>query len=287
MSAINRFATRARAALLIGAAGLLGGCATTLDGAARLEKVMREDPAARSGYVEVASGEAARFVTVFRGRPVAARTPFALQRGDEIETGPGSAAVIRFADGGSALLGASTRVRVGSLEVLFGNVLARVRGLFSVESENVIAGVEGTEFLFTVGADRGVRVVVLDGVVVCRPKRGTWGAIRLGATQAFSYPYPNRVPPRVEQADLRELDGIRAWAQRVVGAQSPPLTPPPQPPRPPPYTQPPPPPVTPPEPPRQPPSTQPPPQPPQTQPPPPGTPPARPRPLPLPEPQIK
>ncbi|HKC45927.1 MAG TPA: FecR family protein [Burkholderiales bacterium] len=215
MRAIGRFATHARAALVIVAVALLGACATRPGGAARLEKVLREDPAALSGYAEVGSAEASRFVTVFRGQPVAARTPFTLQRGDEVETGPGSAAVIRFPDGGSVLLGASTRVRIGSLEVLFGNVLARVRGLFSVESENVIAGVEGTEFLFTVGTDRGVRVVVLDGVVVCRSKRGNWKPIRLGATQVFSSPHPNQGLPRVEQADPRELDDIRAWARRV------------------------------------------------------------------------
>ena len=215
MSASSGFATGARAALLIVAAAVLAACATRPDGAARLEQVLREDASAPSGYVEVGSGDASRFVTVFRGRPLAVRTPFALQRGDEVETGPGSVAVIRFADGGSALLGASTRVRVGSLEVLFGNVLARVRGRFSVESENIVAGVEGTEFLFTVGTDRGVRVVVLDGVVVCRSKKGNWKPIRLGATQVFSSSHPNQGLPRVEQADPRELDDIRAWARRV------------------------------------------------------------------------
>jgi hypothetical protein len=201
--------------MLIGVAALLGGCAT----ATRLDRVMRKDPSVPAGYVIVDAGEASRFVTVFRaGRPLGARPSFTLQQGDEVETGADGAAVIQFPDGSVAAIDARTRVRIGSLEVLFGRVFASVRGLFSIESENVVAGVEGTEFMFEVGADRGVRVVVLDGVVVTRSKTRSWNPIRLRPGSAFSSPYPNREPPQVGPASQRELDDIRAWMRGLIGA---------------------------------------------------------------------
>jgi hypothetical protein len=214
-------ATRIGAAAWFAVVVLLGGCATRPDrvGATRLDRVMRKDPSVPSGYVIVDAGEASRFVTVFRGgRPLGARPPFTLEQGDEVETGADGAAVIQFPDGGIAVIDVRTRVRVGSLEVLFGRVFASVRGLFSIESENVVAGVEGTDFMFEVRADRGVRVVVLDGVVVGRSKTKSWDPIRLRPGVAFSSRYPNREPPRVGPASQRELDDIRAWVRSVIDA---------------------------------------------------------------------
>ena len=209
MSTTHRFATRA--ALLAGVVGL-AGCATS---GARLERVMRDDA---SGYVVVGGEEASSLVTVLRdGRPVAARPPLTLQTGDELETGAGGAALVQLPDGGLVVIDARSRVRIGSLEVLFGRVFAAVRGLFSVESENVVAGVEGTEFAFAADAERGVRVVVLEGVVVCTSKAGRWPPTRLRSGLGFSV-RPGMEAPRVAPASQSELDGIRAWVRRVTSA---------------------------------------------------------------------
>jgi hypothetical protein len=220
MSSIPFRADRVGAAIIVGAATLLGtvgigGCAAS----ARLDRVLRVDPAHASTLVIVGGEEAASLVSVFRdGRPLAARPPFTLQPGDELETGAG-VAVIQFPDGGSAVVDERSRVRVGSLEVLFGRVFAAVRGLFSVESETVVAGVEGTEFLFVVGPDRGVHVVVLEGVVVCTSKAGRWDPIRLRSGLGFSTRPPGLEAPRVQSVSPSDLDGIRAWVRRVTGAK--------------------------------------------------------------------
>jgi hypothetical protein len=218
MSTIDRFATCA--ALLMAAVGL-AGCAT---GGVRLERVMREDP---SGYVVVGGEEASSLATVFRdGRPVAVRPPLTLQPGDELETGAGGAALVQLPDGGLVVIDARSRVRIGSLEVLFGRVFAAVRGLFSVESENVVAGVEGTEFAFELRPDREVRVVVLEGVVVCSSRAGRWPPTRLRSGLGFST-RPGGAVPLVAPASQRELDDIRAWVRRVAGAARPASPPPP------------------------------------------------------------
>jgi ferric-dicitrate binding protein FerR (iron transport regulator) len=203
----------ARTAIVIGFFGL-AACATT---SVSLDRVLRQEP---SGYVAVASNETAGIVTVFRGgKPLSARPPLPLQTGDEIETRPGGAALIQLANGGMVVVDAGSRVRIGSLEVLFGRVFAAVRGLFSVESENVVAGVEGTEFLFEAGTDKSVHVVVLEGEVTCTSKAARWPPTRLRMGQGFSV-RPGGTPI-VHPANPGELNDIRGWARRVVNPTRP------------------------------------------------------------------
>lgn len=218
---------RLTAAAVLALAGVLAGCVTDGQRAGvRLETIARERPD-RSGYVALDASEAAGAASVSRGgRQLDARPGMTLQPGDEVETGD-AAAVIRFAAHGTVVLAERTRVRIGSLEVLFGRILADVRGLFSASSENVVAGVEGTAFAFEVRPDRAVRVVVLQGVVACRSRTGAWPPLRMRAAEAMYSPYPNRTPPRVEPASRSELDALNAWAQRVRNAA--PSPPPPDP----------------------------------------------------------
>ena len=212
---------------LIALAAVLPGCATIEPAGVRLESLARLDPADASRYVELGPVEAAGAAAVFRqGQRFGARPPIVLRAGDEVETGD-AAAVIWFAAYGTVVLAERTRVRIGSLEVLFGRVFAEIRGLFSASSENVVAGVEGTAFMFEVRPDRAVRIVVLDGIVACRSKTASWPPVRIHARQALFSPYPNRTPPRVEVPSQRELEALRAWALRVRNA-----TPPPRPPEP-------------------------------------------------------
>jgi hypothetical protein len=206
--------------VLIALAAVLPGCATLEP--AEVSSLARVDPADPSRYLELGPVEAARAAAVFRqGQRFDARPRMLLQAGDEIETGD-AAAVIWFAAYGTVVLAERTRVRIGSLEVLFGRVFAEIRGLFSASSENVVAGVEGTAFVFEVRPDRAVRIVVLDGVVACRSKTASWPPVRMRAQQALFSPYPNRTPPRVEVASQRELEALRAWTIRVRNATPPP-----------------------------------------------------------------
>jgi hypothetical protein len=215
MSLINGVARWAAVACILMLILALSGCA-----GASLQQIAREDPSGAARYTQLEAGGGV--VRVYRsGRPLDTRRGMQLQPGDEIETGASGAAVIRFPEG-EVILAAGTRVRIGSLEVLFGRVFANVRGLFTASSENVVAGVEGTGFVFEVGRDRSVRVVVLDGVVACRSRTGSWPTVRLGPRQALTSPYPNRVQPRAEQASTQEVEEIVQWVQQVTGAPLPP-----------------------------------------------------------------
>jgi hypothetical protein len=178
-------------------------------------RVLKEDPRDNTRYLGLSGAEITGAATVYRnGRPLPARLPSQLQPGDVIETGPDAVAVIRFPDGNEIIVDSNSRVRLGSFFIEFGRILASVRGFFEAESENVIAGVEGTEFVFEVARDRSVSVTVLGGTVVCRSKTAGW-ATRLGRGELLYSPYPNRVSPGKRLATQKELDDIRRWIKKV------------------------------------------------------------------------
>lgn len=195
----------------------------------RLAQVARDVAGAEVRWQQAEPAEVG--LRVWRdGQELRATRGMLLQRGDVVQTGPLSAAVIRFSGGGTdtsagaatgtTTLAENTRVRVGSLEVFFGRVFANLRGIFETSSENIVAGVEGTRFLFEVRPDRSVGIAVAEGVVACRPRQAGWAPVRLHALEALLSPYPNRTPPRVMPADARELRDAAAWAASVAEAPS-------------------------------------------------------------------
>lgn len=198
----------------------MGGCAPI-----SLKSLVREDPTLPGRYVKVGPDKAAVTARVFRqGQPVAVRPWMALLPGDEIETGPQGAAIIAFKRTGTVTLAPHTRVRVGSLEVLFGRIFAKIRGLFTVESQEVVAATEGTEFMLELL--RGtVRVIAVKDVVTCRSKSGKWPGIRLVEGNEVSVT-PKVGPPAVKVASHSETKGLRAWASAVATAPPPPPPPP-------------------------------------------------------------
>ena len=143
----------------------------------------------------------------------AATIPYLLQRGDEIETEPNVIAVIRYPIG-DVYIDAGTRVRIGSLDVLFGKVFARVRGLFSVENQNVVAGVEGTEFEFEVARNGATQITVLDGIVLSSSKRLPWKPLRVTRNQAFTVTDAG-MQFRVGPASPAKLAQLTRWVRGV------------------------------------------------------------------------
>jgi len=192
-------------------------CATgPVEPTLRLEKVAQPTAGgARWQQVEpVAAG-----LRVWRDdRPLRPATGMRLEKGDVIETAPGTAALIRFGSSGSTVLDGRTRVRLGSLEVFFGRVFADVRGFFQTASETVVAGVSGTRFLFQVRPDRSTRIAVAQGEVTCTPRRGAWSPIRLRPGEALVVEDDERAEPRSAAADPAELREAAALADRVAGA---------------------------------------------------------------------
>lgn len=202
------FAWQLRAALLLLACLVLPGCTPML------VEVLQQDPRDPDRYVRARSAELVG-ATVYRGgRALPVKLPYSLQPGDVLQTGPDAVARIRLPEGHEIILDVDTRARLGSFFIEFGRILARVRGFFEAESENVVAGVEGTEFVFEVPRDRSVFVTVLDGAVVCRSKTGGYPPVRLRRGQMF-LAHSNAALPEKRLATPAELDDIRNWIRRI------------------------------------------------------------------------
>lgn len=182
---------------------LLAACPTLPDGDVQLREVARSVPGGDPPWQRDDNAPGVRLRRGGTDQP--ARVGMVFQRGDVLATGPGVAAVLRIVGRGEVALDENTEVRIGSLEVIFGRLFADLRGLFTVRSQTVEAVNEGTRFLFEVGRDGRVRVVVADGVVTCRSPSGAWPAVRLAAGRSLLY--VNQGTPRVLPADTREVDG--------------------------------------------------------------------------------
>jgi hypothetical protein len=192
-------------------------CATgPMEPAIRLEKVAQ--PAADGTRWQQVEPVAAGLRVWRDDRPLRPATGMRLEKGDVVETAPGSAALIRFGTGGSTVLDGRTRVRIGSLEVFFGRVFADVRGFFQTASETVVAGVAGTRFLFQVRPDRSTRIAVAQGEVTCSPRRGSWSPIRLHPGEALAVTQDERGQPPTYAADPDELREAAAFADSVAAA---------------------------------------------------------------------
>ena len=183
----------------------------------QLWQIAREVPGADPRWQRVEAAKAG--VRVWRGgREIAVRRLMELLPGDEIETGQNAAAILRFRDVGDALVLKDTRLRIGSLEVLFGRVFALVRNRFTVSSQTVVAGVEGTRFLFEVGRDRSVHVAVADGAVVCRSPQGAWAPVRLRTNEGLRTRYPGRGQPQVGATDAGAMRAYEELTRAVSRA---------------------------------------------------------------------
>ena len=182
-----------------------------------LVMVARTDPADPARYIGVYGDDLSDAVALFRdGVACARRVPQILQQGDEMEMGRDVICVWRYPIG-DVYIDAATRVRVGSLDVLFGKIFARVRGLFSVENQNVVAGVEGTEFAFEAAPDGTTQITVLDGTVLSSSKNLPWKPLRVTRGQAFTVTDPvgkcgsaRRRRPRLRSCER----GANAWTTR-------------------------------------------------------------------------
>jgi hypothetical protein len=209
-----------------------------------LVMVARVDPANADRYFPIIGDEVANAVAMSRlGQRFQISVPFYLERGDEIETAANVVAVLRYPIG-DVYVGGGTRVRIGSLDVFFGRVFARVRGLFSVESQNVVAGVEGTEFEFEVERNGNAEITVVDGAVLCASRRVPWRPVRVTRNLAFEVS-SGGAEFRVGQASASKLAQLHRWVRSVEVVTPPPTAPvQPPPPVPPPPTPAPPPPIS-------------------------------------------
>ena len=196
------------------------GCASVREAVlppVQLWQIAREVPGADPRWQRAEATRAG--VRVWRGgSEIRAERLMTLLPGDEIETAANAAVVLRYRDAGDVLVLERTRVKIGSLEVFFGRVFAVLRNKFSVSSETVVAGVEGTRFLFEVDRNRAVHVAVADGAVVCSSPQRAWAPVRLRANEALLSHYPSRVPPTHTAAVASELRAYEQLSRDVSSA---------------------------------------------------------------------
>ena len=172
--------------LLLVTVGFVPGCSTGIS----VREIAREDPAAATATLGPAKVGALCECSATVARSSRSEA-WRCSRATRLRSASNGAAVIYFANQGEVVAAGATRVRIGSLEVLFGRVFAKVRGLFTISSENVVAGVEGTSFLFQLEPGPSVRVAVADGTVICRPRVGTsWAPLRLSPGQELAARFP-------------------------------------------------------------------------------------------------
>lgn len=189
-------------------AALMQGC-----GFATLDRLVVEG---REGGAQAGSE-----IHVLRaGKPVRVMPGGMLEKGDIIETGPQTSALIRFMDAGEVILRPSTRIEIlnPSLRLFFGELFAKVRGAFEIQHEYGTAAAEGTEFVVgaTSGGGTRLRVTVLEGHVRLSSKLGDGASVRLGPREQADVDRAR--PLLVRRVEPPEFNAIINWINRVTSA---------------------------------------------------------------------
>jgi hypothetical protein len=197
---------------LTGAAFALAGCAIQPVTAITLSGVVRGEQTVLTGPV---SRDAAQLVRNGASYPVS--PGMVMQPGDALSTGPETSVVISYPGGARAYIRPNTRVRIGSIIDDIGKVFVKVKGVFRVQTEFVIAGSEGTQYWVDVKERQQLNVVVVEGVVSLASNAASWPARALRAGEqavlsGASAPTLYAASP----ADIRrETDWVNSMDRRV------------------------------------------------------------------------
>lgn len=136
----------------------------------RLQQVINEAGVATTGV--------ARGVRVIRdGKDLTPQLGIELREGDRVVTDGSTRAVIGSETGPKISLGANSdlTLRKASGFLSLGSLLLSFKGLFRLETEFVVAGVEGTEFAVSVGSGN-VMALVVEGRVRVESKGEKWAS---------------------------------------------------------------------------------------------------------------
>ena len=146
------------------------------------------------------------------GVALLAYTGMALHRGDRIETGPSAEAVIRYASGTELFLRPRSGGRIGSFTEFVGEVFAKIKGAFSVDTTFVSAGARGTAYLVRADPGGATTVIVFEGRVAIDSTTGAWPGVEMGrGTMTQAYPRP----PVAVAAHPDDLQRTRDWVERL------------------------------------------------------------------------
>jgi hypothetical protein len=184
----------------------VSGCATKPTYHARIDGIVVDQQ-------RLAGAEESGMLTVTRdGAAFVGRAGMELRRGDRIATGPRAEAVIRWASGSALYVRPASSGRIGSFFDTLGEVFAKIRGRFEVETTFVRAGAKGTSYLVRAAAGGETTVIVFEGSVSVDSTRGAWPPVTLGAGQmVIAHP---QVPRRMSASEA-ELQSTRDWVERL------------------------------------------------------------------------
>ena len=161
----------------------------------------------------VASADEVGLVRVWRrGSPISAHVGMTLAVGDRIETPGNAEAVIRWPSGSEIFMRPNSAGTIGSFTAMVGEVFARIKGVFAVETTFVTAAARGTAYLVRTARDGATTVIVVEGEVIVDSPTAAWRSVRMGpGTQAQAHPQaPVPVPASVD-----ELRRTQAWVGRL------------------------------------------------------------------------
>jgi len=184
----------------------LAGCATGPSGHAQIVGIVvdQQRPAG--------SGDSGLVTVVRNNAAMEGRAGMELQRGDRVSTGPRAEVVIRWSSGSVLYVRPGSSGRIGSFFDTLGEVFAKIRGKFEVETTFVRAGARGTSFLVRTAPDGETTVIVFEGAVQIDSTRNAWAPVKLGAGQmVLAHPRA----PQPFAAPEAELKSTSDWVDRL------------------------------------------------------------------------
>jgi hypothetical protein len=143
----------------------------------------------------------------------AAVTEMELLIGDMLRTGHDTGAVVSYPGGARAYIYPNTQVRIGSIIDDIGKVFVRVQGYFTVRTDFVTAGSEGTEYWVNVSSREDVKVVVVKDTVRLESSAGAWPATRLLAGQQAQC--RGNAPAVLSTADPADIRRETDWVEMM------------------------------------------------------------------------
>jgi len=184
----------------------VAGCATGPSGYAQIVGIV-VDQQRRAG-----DGETGLVTVVRNNVGTEGRAGMELRRGDHVTAGPRAEVVIRWSSGSVLYLRPNSSGRIGSFFETLGEVFAKIRGKFEVETTFVRAGARGTSYLVRAAPSGETTVIVFEGSVQVDSTRNAWAPITLGPGQmVLAHPQV----PQPFAAPEAELKSTSEWVDRL------------------------------------------------------------------------
>ena len=167
-------------------------------------------------------GEYHQVQIIKKGKSLATKPGMDLSKDSVVETDGQTWAIIEFAPGTRVFLKPNTRVRIASLTVIYGEIVAvidKLRDFFKVKTENLEAGPKSTVFTVSKEPNGPSVVSVIRGVVQLTSPAQAWPAVTIKQYQrATTRP---GVHPRIGRMDSKTFNQIIDWTNRVENAANP------------------------------------------------------------------